>query len=283
MREHRDAAALLAEIDALGLAPGSWVATDADGTLWAADVGDEAWRRALERGLLRPEAAPALAETLGLPEGDPARDPHALARAIYERYFQGLLGEGPIVAAMTRCYSGWSEAALRAFGAELAAERIVGRAYASTGPLLEALLGRGLRVAVVTGSPRVLVEEALRLLGLPLGSPGQGAASFLVLGTDLEARDGTYTDRMREPITWDEGKVRAVEQATGGPPAVALGDTLGDLHLLESARALRVLVHPRPGLLARFADRDGGWCSLRCPTTVDGGAVSTPGTDRVIA
>ena len=281
MQTHQDLQGFLAVLDALALPRGSWAATDADGTLWAADLADEAWRRVLAEGRLRPESAEALAALVAEAGAKASGDPHTDARALYDLYLADVIGDPPLVVAMTVCYAGWSEAEVRAFAAEVARERIAPRAYGTTLALLGALRARDIRLSVISGSPRLLVEEALRAIGLADPLPA-------VLGTDLERDgDGRLLGRMRQPITWEAGKVEAMGALLGPEPlAIAFGDTVGDLALLEAAARLRVLVHPRPNLreaCRRWTPADGcSWCELAPTHVVSGEAVVPPTGDKAI-
>ncbi|RMG15626.1 MAG: hypothetical protein D6731_07995 [Planctomycetota bacterium] len=274
--EHDDTLeGLLARIDALGLPHGAWVATDADGTLWAADVADDAWHRLLANRGMRAGAAAAMAEVLSSAGWIPTGEVHTDARMIYDLFRRGELPDGPLVEAMTFCFAGWSEPEVRAFAAKLYHDLLAPRVYATTRRLLEALCDRGFRVAVVSGSPRLLVEEALRGIGIdPLP---------LVLGTEVRIREGVLGTELVRPLTWREGKVRALQAHLGrGSLAVAFGDTSGDWELLQAASALRVLVHPRPGLRRRV-DRDGGgaapWSVFGPACLASGETVDPPSED----
>lgn len=278
MQSHATTDSLFAELDALGIPPGSWAATDADGTLWAADVADEAWQRVLREGRLRPAGAAAVtraAATAGVPTSG---DGYADGEALYAAYLAGDVGDPPLIEAMTACYAGWTPDEARAFADELAGE-LVREVYATTPDLLRGLTARGLRVAVVSGSPGHLVAALLRALGAdPLPA---------VYGTGLDPEGDRLGDRLRRPITWEEGKVEALREALGGAPlAVAWGDSYGDLPLLEAAQALAVLVHPRPSLLGRgreaHAAGRGRWSLLTPAHTLGGREVAPPASDRVI-
>ncbi len=282
MQLHTTADALLSQIDAQlaasGLPPGAWVATDADGTLWSADVADAAWGRVLRERRLRPQGAAAItraAHRAGVPT---TGEGYADAEALYGAYMAGDVGDPPLIEAMTACYAGWSDGEARAFADALAVD-LLGETYETTAPLLRGLAERGLRLAVVSGSPGHLIEALLRALEVDPLPP--------VHGTGVLPDGGVWGDRLREPITWEAGKVEALRQATGDAPiAVAFGDSYGDLALLEAARALRVLVHPRPGLLRRGREAhgagDGAWCVLSPSRTLSGREVAPPDSDRVI-
>lgn len=273
MKTHETLDTLLEALDALEALRGGpvWVATDADGTLWHTDLADRAWQRVVGRRLIRQPAAPAFQRALaraGLETGD---DLHDDASRLYEAYRAGQADDWALLEAMTGCYAGWSEAEVREFGRDLARAEVAPRAYETTAGLMRALVARGHKVAVVSGSPQFLVEEALALVGVP---------ADLVVGADVERDDGILSDRLRQPVPWEEGKVQALA-GHGVRAPVAFGDTLGDLPLLEAAEALRVLVHPRPSLRAR-AIPGGAWCLFTPCRTVGGHDVVPPSVDRVI-
>jgi phosphoserine phosphatase len=268
VNRHETTEALLAAIDAV-LPEHAWVATDADGTLWATDVADRAWGRVIRERRVLPAALAMVVRCLaaaGLPATDDVLE--GMDR-LYEGYREGVVDDRVLLEAMTACYAGWSEGELRAFGRDLARDEVAPRTYATTADLLRGLVARGHRVAVVSGSPQVLVDEAVKLLGVPA----------LVVGADVERDGDVLTDRMRRPVPWEAGKVEALA-GHGVRAPVAFGDTLGDLHLLQAATALRVLVHPRPAL--RRAADDGPWCLFTPARTVGGHVVEPPSVDRVI-
>jgi HAD superfamily phosphoserine phosphatase-like hydrolase len=262
--------ALLQAMDALAeLRQPTWVATDADGTLWATDVADKAWERLLRDKRLLPTAEPVMARALRKAKLSPTNDVHADAARVYAAYRAGIIDDWAMLDAMTACYAGWTEAEVREFGRELALVDIAPRTYSTTVDLLKAIVARGHKVAVVSGSPQLLVDEAVRTLGVPA----------LVVGVELERDGAHFSDRLKQPIPWEKGKVQALA-AHGVRAPVAFGDTMGDLALLEAAQ-LRVLVHPRPGLRARAVDHDG-WCLFAPCRTVGGHEVTPPSIDRAI-
>lgn len=286
LKTYDEAGTLLEAIDALQLPRDSWVATDADGTLWAADVADLAWHRLLTSKQARPHAAAVMARLMEKVGRTPSRDVHTDAAAVYALYQQDLLDDMTMVHAMTACWAGWRPKEVEAFGEALGREAIAPRVYATTRDLLRGLHARGLKVAVVSGSPRILVEAAVRGLGLPFDT--------LVVGAETGTVEELLDDVLARPIPWEAGKVDALRARIGGAAPVAMGDTLGDRELLESATKLRVLVHPRPALrsLAMEAVRSASlfgdpsearWVLFSPPRTVGGAAVSAPTIDRAIA
>jgi len=270
--------ALLDAIEAAGAPAGAWVASDADGTLWAADVAEIAWHRAVGERRLRPAAAPAMRALVEGAGAESRGDVHDDARLAWELYLTDRIDDWGMLAAMAFCFAGWRTGELVDLGREVAGA-LAPRVYATTAPLLAALHARGHPLAVISGSPRVLVEEAVRALDLP--------GPVAVLGVELAVEGDVLGDRVVDPVTWEDGKVDALRAHAAGAGAgeaiaVAFGDTGGDLPLLRAASALRVLVHPRPGLRALARGEGGPWCEFAPARTVGGDDVRPPETDRVI-
>lgn len=272
---------VLARLDASGAPAGSWVASDADGTLWSADAAELAWHALVGQGRIKAEAAPFLRGILERAGGrpDPGGDPHADAQQIFALYLRDQVDDWGILAAMTACYAGWTLPEVRAWASAVYAEHLAPRIYANTSELLRGIQERGYRLVVITGSPWFLVEQALELLDLAEAPP--------VLGVRLQTEGERLLDQVLEPVPWEAGKVavwrqhaEALDQA--GELTAAFGDTFGDLHLLEAAVHLRALVHPRPALRRAAQARSGPWCEFAPSHTRDGRAVVPPSTDRVL-
>lgn len=235
-------ASLLAQLEVhLRACPASLppvVATDADGTVWSEDVGDElflAWLPELREEhpgarVLRSYAAAHAPE---------------LASAPLERLGLELAGRGarPAVPHRELCdlearaLAGCPEERFRALLAEVSA-RFVRRVRPEVREALAALRARGLRVLVVSASVGQIVEAALVAGGVPFDG---------VLAAKLEVREGAVRDALDGPIPMYEGKVRALEAAGAWPPRVALGDSPLDGPFLAGAHCA-VQVHPRPAL-----------------------------------
>ena len=281
MRRIETVPEMLAAIDSAGLAPGSWVATDADGTLWATDVADQAWRLAIAERRFRARACGAMFAELEKLGERSTGDVHEDATLLYSLYAAGRADDWAMLRAMTACWAGWREAELRDFAARLWRERLRPRVYATTAELLRGLIARGYRLAVVSGSPQLLVEEAVRGLDLP----GPGA---VVLGACCEREGDLLSERLDHPLPWEEGKVHLLRsriEREGVPHAIAaaFGDTFGDLALLNAAHGLRVLVHPRPALRRHaHLSADDAWVEFAPVTLVSGEPAAPPTSDRVM-
>lgn len=240
----------------------NWVATDADGTLWNADVAERAWDLALHERLLRPEAVEPISAVLREAGGQPTGEPHDDAREIWRLFLAGGVPDGPILRVMAACFAGFSVEEARAFGDRVFREHLQAKVYAETLPLFQAFAARGLPLIAVSGSPSFLVEAGLRGIGL------QGE----VRGVTLAVFQGKLTSEIVPPLTWNQGKVEAIAPFVGPQgPLVALGDSPGDRELLLEARH-KILVHPRKSLLevARQESARGGWHLFAPERTADG-------------
>src|SRR5687768_298145 len=143
VRTYTDCKAMIAAIEAALPDPRAWIATDADGTLWATDVADRAWDRLMAQRLMRPAAADAMKRQMLRAKLAPTGDVHSDAAALYDGYRKNVVDDRTLLVAMTACYAGWSEDEVRAFGRAVAREDIMPRTYHTTADLLRALVARG--------------------------------------------------------------------------------------------------------------------------------------------
>lgn len=193
--ENPEPAAVVSAIH--GVAPGAWIATDADGTLWDGDVGDDVMRC-------------AAADPTGWAAPDVDLEAY-LARL--EVDYHGACRHAADVA--HRAPPEVARPALRAF----LVPRLRLRRY-----LVDALLEaarRGVSVYVVSASPRLAVEVALGLFEL-------GGMAIIALEHD-------EAGRFVEPASIGDGKVDAWRVRGLPAPALAFGDSRWDLPLLHSA------------------------------------------------
>lgn len=189
-------------VQALAALPrGATVATDADNTVWAGDVGDEVVLLAAT-----PPHTPWL----------PGQADFAWYMGQMESNYPGGCRFAAELMARVNVHDaqGPVEAALR--------ERVRPRRW-----LVRALreaMQRGVQVWLVSASPRPVVEVGARLFGLE--------------GCSLIAVDclGVDPARFAEPVPIGQGKVDAWTQLGLPPPDLAMGDSSWDLPLLGSAR-----------------------------------------------
>lgn len=203
---------------------GHTAAFDADGTLWADDIGD-AFLRDLERERLVPEGSFAEYERrvgidpedaygfavtvmAGLPEMEIARRADAFFPAHFEK----------------RCFPAVKE-------------------------LVALFRAEGVRMAIVSASNRWLIAAAGKALGIERTA-----------GVAVEVHEGLLTDRLVRPIPSGEGKVLWARRLLGGDPALAVGNGTIDLPLLHVA-GHRVVICPAeaPDTEAAREGHRNGW------------------------
>lgn len=181
---------------------------DADGTLWAEDIGE---------ALLRWLAAGGLLPKLGA-----ARDPADIWDE-YEARVKKNRAEGYGWA--VQVMAGLPETDVRRWSRQLA------HAWPNYRPamagLVRGLSASGYDVWLVSASNGWIVAA---------GAPHVGANPSKVLGVRVEVDDDELTDRLLPPVTVNQGKVEAIQKRFGRLPDLAVGDSLGDVEMLERAR-----------------------------------------------
>lgn len=203
---------------------GRTAAFDADGTLWADDIGDSFLRHLENDGLVpagafreyearvavHPEDAYGFAVTVmaGLSEAEVI----SRADAFFPAHFQ------------QRCFPEVRE-------------------------LVDRLVEAGTDIAIVSASNRWLIASAGRALGISRTA-----------GVTVEVEGGRLTDRLVRPIPSGEGKVFWARHLLGADPALAVGNGVIDLPLLHMARH-RVVVCPAeaPDTEAAREGHRNGW------------------------
>ena len=104
-------------------------------------------------------------------------------------------------------------------------------------------------VWVVTGSPTAVVSTLSPAIGIP---------SERVIGMDpIIDEDGRFGASLIEPVTWREGKAELFKRRTGLAPALAIGDSEGDIQLLRSSE--RAVWVDRGDLELEAAALDHDW------------------------
>lgn len=100
--------------------------------------------------------------------------------------------------------------------------------------LIELFLRNNIDVYIVTASIKWAVEPGALAVGLSMDN---------VIGVETEVVNDIITDKAVLPITYRQGKVDALLNATNGRyPFFASGNSPGDIELLESATHLRLAV-----------------------------------------
>ena len=227
-------AKLVAAVREAGRAlPGAAAAFDADGTLWREDVGEAFLKHLI---------------ALGWVKCADGTDPYP----IYEAKVAQDRAAGFAFAAQLQ--AGLSRAALEAEATKLAASWVAPRLIESTQALLALCRESGLVPTVVSASPIEIVRAAAPLAGVPVSR---------CLGMTVQAGEGgILTDAMAGPITYADGKVQALANASWLPIALACGDSnTGDLAMLKAAR-VAVGVAPKSGSALANECTARGWSLL---------------------
>ncbi len=227
-------------VEALTVTPDGFercVATDADGTLWSTDVGDELFVDLGERSDFRGLAGSRLRARAEAILGSLPGDDLSLAHALMARYRAGEIAIGPMCELQAEAVGDRSEQDLSALYHRVA-ERVAATVRPEVRALLETLASMGYSVHVVSGSLGDAVERCLTRAGIPFTT---------VAGARLSRRDGHVLPSLAGEIPLFDAKVRALESARAWPASLGLGDGGWDVTFLRDVH-LPVLVHPKPAL-----------------------------------
>jgi len=222
------------------------IAFDADGTLWAGDVGEDVFETACDTEFVRDEPREGL-ERVCAAHGLPVNgSPSELARRIYAAYRNGQVDELLTCEVMTWSYAGHSPDDLVGFAREaLAARKLVDRVRRALEPVFEFALREEIRTVVVSASPEVIVTEALRMAGIAVSA---------MKGAQPAVSDGRIQPRLAGRVPYGPEKpVAGRELLSGHDWLGSFGDNAFDVEMLKAAR-IGVAVHPKPALVARLGE-----------------------------
>jgi HAD superfamily phosphoserine phosphatase-like hydrolase len=222
------------------------IATDADGTLWSGDVGEDLFHAFLGAGRVEPQAEEAMrreARAFHLSDAGRGLD---VAHALYGAYRTGAYPEERICELMAWCFGGWRDADVRAFARDVVERSGLAARFH---PELHALLARaraaGIEVFLVSASPIVVVREAGQRAGFD--------EAHMVAAATLE-HAGVVLPDVDRPIPYGPGKVRRLRERIGDRPLyAAFGDNAFDVALLSESR-VPVAVRPKHALRARAGE-----------------------------
>ncbi len=244
--EQVDANGVIARLERARVDGPAGLAFDADGTLWAGDVGEDVFETACASGFICEDARSGLEGVCvahGLATGG---SPSELAHRIYAGYRRGEVDELLTCEVMTWSYAGHSLDALVAFAQQALTERkLVDRVRRVLEPVFEFATRAGLRVVVVSASPEVIVKEALGIAGLTVAGL-KGARPALDATTIAPRLVGRVPYGPEKPVV---GR----ELLSGHDWLGSFGDNAFDVEMLKAAR-IGVAVHPKPALRARLGE-----------------------------
>jgi phosphoserine phosphatase len=225
---------------------GPVMTSDADGTLWAGDVGDDAFECLLEERGVREVAREALcseARSVGL---EPRGDPTDVAQQLFESFRTGALGEAKCYEMMAWAFAGWTPDEVRAFARRMFRERgLRQRIHGEMGAVVDWARERGIPLWIVSASPLFVVEAGVEHFGIP--------RERIIAATPI-VQGGRVGTRLAYPIPYGEGKVQGIDREMGSCRIVAaFGDEAFDLEMLRRA-AVPVAVRPKARLRKRAAE-----------------------------
>lgn len=225
------------------------VATDADGTLWSGDVGEDLFHAFIERGTVHPPALEAMRREAREHALSDAGTGPEVARRIYEAYVAGSYPEERACELMTWCFAGHAREDVAAFARETVQRvGLEGRMHPEVLRVLERARAAGIEVLLVSASPIAIVVAA----GTRAGFDG----AHTIAARPRFDGDVMLPD-VERPIPYGPGKVKHLRDRIGGRTLLAaFGDNAFDVAMLASAR-IGVAVRPKPRLRDRAAEVPG--------------------------
>lgn len=189
-------------------------AFDADGTCWFSDVGRDFFNHQMAKNFFP--------------------GPHYTWED-YKKMEEQNMEEALLW--MAQILSGFTLDEVREFGLD-ATKNIRPHFIDHQKEVVKHLLKQGVDVYIVTASVKWTIEAAAEEMGIHRDR---------VLGIQTAIENGLITDKQYGPLTWTDGKVTALLEATNGKhPFFASGNTSTDLPLLKSATHIRKVIHSAP-------------------------------------
>jgi phosphoserine phosphatase len=225
------------------------VATDADGTLWSGDVGEDLFHAFLDHGRVEPPAEEAMrreARSFGVSDAGKGLD---VAHALYGAYRAGAYPEDRICELMAWCFGGWDPSDVQTFARSVVDRAdLAGRFHAEVHAVAEKARAFGLEVFLVSASPIAVVREA--------GARAGFDEAHVVAARPLE-QGGLVLPDVDRPIPYGPGKVHRLRERVGARALLAaFGDNAFDVAMLAEAR-IPVAVRPKAALRARAGEVQG--------------------------
>ncbi|HXX69394.1 MAG TPA: HAD family hydrolase [Polyangiaceae bacterium] len=230
--------------------PGGVVATDADGTLWSGDLGEDLFHAFLDHGRVEPLALEAFRRDAREHALSDAGSGPEIARRIYDAYLAGRFPEERMCELMTWCFAGWPDDAVRRFArGVVAGTDLAGRFHPEVLRILDRVRGAGIATLLVSASPFVVIAEA---------GAHAGFGEDDVVAARPRYRDDTMLPEVQRPIPYAMGKVVRLKERLmpGASLYAAFGDNAFDIAMLASAR-VSVAVRPKERLRRRAAEVPG--------------------------
>lgn len=200
---------------------------DCDGTLWNFDSGEGFLYWEMEQGLLPPQVAD-------------------WARARYQEYRAGRVGEEPMCGEMVTIHEGLDDATLAAAAGRYFREFVMSRIFPEMAELVRRLHAGGCDVWAVSSTNDWVINAAAQHFGIP---PDR------VLAAAVYREGGRATGRLLRVPT-DELKATAIREVIRRVPDAVFGNSMHDAAMLEMAKNAYA-INPNPDL--EQVARERGW------------------------
>jgi len=230
--------------------PGGAIATDADGTLWSGDLGEDLFHAFLDHGQVEAPALEAFRRDARQHALSDAGGGSEVARRIYDAYLAGGFPEERMCELMTWCFAGWTRGAVREFARSVVADAdLSDRFHPEVLRILERVRDRGIPAILVSASPFAVIAEGGALVGFDADH---------VVAARPRYRDDTMLPEVERPIPYGPGKVARLKEQVGEstPLYAAFGDNAFDIAMLATAR-VSVAVRPKQRLRGRASEVAG--------------------------
>ena len=230
--------------------PGGAIAFDGDGTLWSGDIGEDFFEALLENGNIGELAHAALAREAEAEKLETSGGAVAIARRIHAGYLAGTFPEERVCEIMTWAFAGWPHEEAEAFAEKVLVKvGLLGRLHGEAMRVVAWAREHGVATYLVSASPRAVVEQAARRVGIDLAN----------VASATEERDskGVIVASVVRPIPYGPGKVMHLRAKLGARPLyAAFGDNAFDVAMLREART-PVAIRPKPRLVERAGEVPG--------------------------
>lgn len=227
--------------------PGGAIAVDGDGTLWSGDIGEDFFEALLEDGNLSDATHTALAREAEAEKLDTSGGAVAIARRIHAGYLAGTFPEERVCEIMAWAFAGRTHGEVDAFAARVVAKiELHTRLHGEAIRIVAWARERGVATYLVSASPRAIVEQAARLVGIDLAN--------VASATEERDASGVVQTSVVRPIPYGPGKVMHLRAKLGARPLyAALGDNAFDVAMLRESR-IPVAIRPKPRLVERASE-----------------------------
>ena len=229
-------------------APGGAIAFDGDGTLWSGDVGEDFFVGFVGTAAAREEARVALAREAAAANVAVEGSASDIAKRIHGAYLAHAFPEERVCEIMAWVAAGWTRTDLARFCAEVVVDvKLEARLHREAIAVLAHARQVGIDVYLVSASPRTIVEQAAKVVGI----------ENVVAAVESVDADGVIGATVERPIPYGPGKVTRLRERLGTRPLyAAFGDNAFDVPMLREATHA-FAVRPKERLRAREAEVPG--------------------------